>query len=548
VVILAGLAAALVWEAWVTGVIIDGPSHLLSAHLYWRGADRLEPGDMPPLIKLAAGWVPGFFHPPVPYDHPIWATQHEWFISGEMMQKMTGPQIHTLFFFSRLPLLIFPLLTALLVWHWGRLLFGSWVGILLSLLYALEPTALAHGALFKNDLAATFTYFLFWYRAWHFWKEACLRNVVWLAGALLLAVLAKMSMLFLLLVAPAILLLRYATLPGRKLRVAALAMVVLVLIPYLGLVTAYQFDVRRLPAAELAAHRADPSLPHTFIWAAHVFRVIPVPARMWKGVVSLFQANDSGNLIYLLGKIYPDGHPLYFVISLALKVPIPIQILALCGAVMVALRLPRKQLEAADVFWLLPGVLYVFLASLSSLQLGVRLVLPALPFGLLLCGPPVAAWIHDRRIAILAGLFTWLVIKSVDAYPNGISFFNRWVGGPERGLLYLADSNVDWGQDLAELADFVNSRGIPRIHLSYFGNDNPYRYFREDQVEIVVPPWGKEWAKGSVYKPEPGFYAISANLIPGQMFGPQYRDYYRAFRNMKPIAKAGYSIHIYYVP
>ena len=143
-VILAGLAAALVWEAWVTGVIIDGPSHLLSAHLYWRGADRLEPGDMPPLIKLAAGWVPGFFHPPVPYDHPIWATQHEWLISGEMMQMMTGPQIHTLFFFSRLPLLIFPLLTALLVWHWGRQLFGPWVGVLLSLLFALEPTALGH--------------------------------------------------------------------------------------------------------------------------------------------------------------------------------------------------------------------------------------------------------------------------------------------------------------------------------------------------------------------------------------------------------------------
>jgi len=545
---LAGLAAALVWEAWVTGVIIDGPSHLLSAHLYWRGADRLEPGDMPPLIKLVAGWVPGFFRLPIPYEHEVWKMQHEWWISGEMMQRMGGDEIHRLFFFSRLPLLIFPLLTALLVWHWGRQLFGPWVGVLLALLYALEPTALAHGALFKNDLAATFTYFLFWYRAWRFWKQACLGNVVWLAVPLLLAILAKMSMLFLLLVAPAILLLRYATLPGRQLRGAAVAMVVLLVIPYLGVLAAYQFDSRRLPATELAAHRADPALPRAVSFAAHVFHVIPVPARMWEGVVSLFQANQAGNLIYLLGKIYPDGHPLYFVISLALKVPIPIQILALCGAVMVALRFKRRQLEAADVLWLLPGVLYVFLASLSSLQLGVRLVLPALPFGVLLCGPPVGAWLRDRRIAIVAGLFTWLVIKSVEAYPHGISFFNLWVGGPERGLLYLADSNVDWGQDLAELAKFVNSRGIPKVYLSYFGTDNPYRYFREDQIEIVVPPWGREWATGAVYKPEPGFYAISANLIPGHMFGPQYRDYYRAFRQMEPIAKAGHSIHIYYVP
>lgn len=547
-VILIGLAAALLWQAWTTGVAVDGPSHLLSAHLYWQGADRLQPGDMPPLIKLMAGWVPGFFHPPVPYDHPVWNTQHEWFISMEMMERMTGPQIQRLYFFSRLPLLIFPLLTAVLVWHWGRQLFGCWVGVWLALLYALEPTALAHGALFKNDLAATFTYFFFWYRAWRFWREPRLRHVFYFAGALLLALMSKMSMLFLLGVAPVILVLRYVTLPGKRLHAMALALVVLLVVPYVGVVAAYQFDTRRLPATELAAHWADPSLPRAFLGAAQVFRVLPVPKRMWEGVVSLFQADRAGNMIYLLGNIYRDGHPLYFVIALALKAPIPLQVLALCGAVMVAMRLRRRQLQTADVFWLLPGALYVALASLSTLQLGVRLVLPALPFGVLLCGPPVAAWIRDRRIALVAGLVTWLGVRSAGVYPHGISFFNSWAGGPDHGLRYLADSNVDWGQDLPALARFVASRGIPKMRLFYFGNDNPHDYFREDQIEVLPPPWGPEMAKGAVYQPEPGFYAVSANLIPGHMFEPQYRDYYRAFQALEPVAKAGYSIYIYYVP
>ncbi len=547
-VVLIGLAAALVWEAWVTGVIIDGPSHLLSAHLYWKGADRLAPGDMPPLIKIVAGWVPGFFRLPIPYEHEVWKTQHEWWISGEMMLRMSGAEIHRLFFWSRLPLLVFPLLTALLVWHWGRQLFGRWVGVALALAWALEPTALAHGALFKNDLAATFTYLLFWYRAWRFWKDPRLRNAAWLGGALLLALLAKMSLLFLLAVAPGVVLLRYATRRGPWLRAGLPAIALVLGITYLGLVAAYQFDTRRLPATELAAHRADASLPRWFIWPAHVFNLLPVPIRMWKGAVSLFQSNASGNLVYLLGKIHPDGHPFYFPIALALKVPIPLQILVLCGAALAALRLWRRRLGAADAFWLAPPLLYIGLASLATLQLGVRLVLPALPFGLLWGGMAVAAWMHDRRIAILAGLFTWLAVRCADVYPHGISYFNSWVGGPEHGHEYLADSNVDWGQDLPALAKFVRDHDLGKIRLSYFGNDNPWRYFREDEIEILVPPWGKEWAKGSIYKPEPGFYAISATLIPGHFFGPLYRDYYQVFREMEPIAKAGYSIHIYYVP
>ena len=64
-VILVGLAAALVAQAWMTGVPIDSPSHVLSSYLYWHGADRLEPRDMPPLIKLAAGWVPALIGLPV---------------------------------------------------------------------------------------------------------------------------------------------------------------------------------------------------------------------------------------------------------------------------------------------------------------------------------------------------------------------------------------------------------------------------------------------------------------------------------------------------
>jgi hypothetical protein len=547
VLILTGLLAALVWQAWRTGVIIDEPSHLLSAYLYWRGADNLKPGDMPSLIKIVGGWVPRLIGLPVPYDNAVWSTGHEWPISGEMMHHLNGPQTRKVFFLSRLPLLAFPLLTALLLWRWGRELFGGRTALLITLAFALEPTALAHGALFKNDLAATFGYLLFWYRAWLYWKDPTPRGAAWLGGALLVAVLSKMSMLVLAGIAPALVLLRHATLGRRSPRAAAGALALVLLIPYVGSLAACQFDTRRLPRAELAAYAQDPMLPRSFVAAAQVFRVLPVPRPMWNGTVSLFHSDGAGNPVYLLGKQYLHGHPLYFVIALAVKVPVPLQALLVGGAILLAVRWRRGSFHLPDLFWLAPPFFYIGLASLSSVQLGVRLVLPALPFGLLLCGAAISAWRRGPGLALVAGLYALLAVESARIYPHGISYFNLWSGGPENGLRVLADSNLDWGQDLPELAAYVRKHQIRRFSLSYFGNDNPYRFFREDEMESLTPPWEPQYAKGTVYEPAPGLYAISANLLPGHFFNKEYRDYYRRFRERKPIGRAGYSIYIYQI-
>jgi hypothetical protein len=142
-------SALLSYQAKRVGVTIDEPAHVLSSYLYWGGADRLSPRDMPPLIKMLGGWVPRLAGLPVPADLGHKGdNRHEWNASLLMMTKMDRQQIENVFFHSRLTLIIFPLLTALLLWWWGRLLFGPFTAGCLLLAFALEPTALAHGALF----------------------------------------------------------------------------------------------------------------------------------------------------------------------------------------------------------------------------------------------------------------------------------------------------------------------------------------------------------------------------------------------------------------
>ena len=72
-------------------------------------------------------------------------------------------------------------------------------------------------------------------------------------------------------------------------------------------------------------------------------------------------------------------------------------------------------------------------AVFSNLHIGFRHVLPALPFLILAGGFALLRWREARatRIAVAVGL-VWLLAASAYIYPQGISYFNEWIGGPAR--------------------------------------------------------------------------------------------------------------------
>ncbi|MBK9168891.1 MAG: hypothetical protein IPM24_15670 [Bryobacterales bacterium] len=537
--ILVFMLAALTWQAWRLGVTVDEPSHMLSAALYWQGRDVLLPRDMPPVIKIAGGWVVNRF-PLNVEDAKVTAQGHEWALSRGLIMDSPPPVVQRLVFYSRLPFLIFPVLIVWLLWRWGRSLWGPAAALAIAALFVLEPTALGHGAFFKNDLAATSGYFVFWYRLWRFWSEPTRANAAWLGAGLLLAISAKLSMLVLVAVAPAAVLLRWTTRRSLGWRWALQSTALLLAVPYFGTMALCQFDVRRLEAEEVRLIRLTPGMPKPVIGAAKLFRHIPVAMPTWQGAVSLVRSNNARAIVYRNGRVEEKGHPFYFAGALGVKTPAALLGLLAAGFV---LMLVRRHPVAP--FLLIPPLLYIGLASLSHLQLGVRLILPALPFGLLLCGPALA-W--RRGWIVGAAAVAAIAVQTARVYPHGLAYFNEFAGGPANGLRYLSDSNLDWGQSLPDLAAHMRRRGIQHLTLSYFGMDSPWRHLREDEFTVLVPPWEPEYARGEIYQPAPGLYAISASLLPGPYFRPEYRDYYREFRRREPIARPGHGIYIYEIP
>jgi hypothetical protein len=79
----------------------------------------------------------------------------------------------------------------------------------------------------------------------------------------------------------------------------------------------------------------------------------------------------------------------------------------------------------------------------------LRYLLPAFPFLFVFAGR-VAAWRPAARPAqavVIGLLAAWTALSSLAAHPRYIPYFNELIGGPRNGYRWLADSDLDWGQD-----------------------------------------------------------------------------------------------------
>ena len=71
-------------------------------------------------------------------------------------------------------------------------------------------------------------------------------------------------------------------------------------------------------------------------------------------------------------------------------------------------------------------------------------------------------------------------MESIGTHPHYLAYFNQIARENEHA--FLGDSNLDWGQDLANLGRYVRDKKIEDLHLYYFGYSPPQRFgLRVDQ-------------------------------------------------------------------
>jgi Flp pilus assembly protein TadD len=152
----------------------------------------------------------------------------------------------------------------------------------------------------------------------------------------------------------------------------------------------------------------------------------------------------------------------------------------------------------------------------------LRHILPIYPFLFVLIGGTVAQlWQSGTRFkkaaVILLGL--WYLWSSVSIYPHYLAFFNEVAGGAKNGHRIAVDSNLDWGQDLPGLKEWMDANGVKKIQFLYFG------FYGAAEPQYY------------------GIDAISATHLYGPV--PDVEEFVKPFTTIAPIATVGHSIYIY---
>ena len=132
-----------------------------------------------------------------------------------------------------------------------------------------------------------------------------------------------------------------------------------------------------------------------------------------------------------------------------------------------------------------------------------------------------------------AAVLAWHIGESVTIRPNYLAYFNQLAGGPSQGYKHLADSSLDWGQDLPALKQWLDREGLQRpgtagVYLSYLGTAQPESY----GIQTTMLPGFID--RRPPQPPAPlgaGVYCISATVLDviGPMFyKPDYESNYQA--------------------
>ena len=563
--------------------IVDEIPHIGAGYSYVSHLDyRLNP-EHPPLIKDLAGLavlpILGFSNPA--FTTSSWTTDvnGQWqFGRSVIFGSLHNPDLIKMA--ARLPMLGVFILACWFMWRWARERYGDTAAFIALVLFAFCPTILAHARLVTTDtgaavgvLAATY-YFVAFLRAPG--RRSFVLASLWLGLALLAKFNTALLGPFFLLVAalygldgrflkPAAYR-RAARYVGLTVCVGAASFIFVVWPVYIVNTFNYPAEHQLRDTTAILGSYSNSLLKSTLIWAADK-PVIRAAAHWGLGLAMVQQRSEGGNTIYYMGRVVTAGGPGYFPTVYFLKEPIAwwfLVSMALTALVFHHRRRPKEHVRGhffsdnlEEWVWLLWLAVYWAVSINSTLNIGVRHLLPVYPFAILLVSGRLSVlmdWLrrHDRArlqwfalaIALLLG---WYVFESVHVWPSYLTYFNEFAGGPSGGYRFVTDSNLDWGQDLKRLDQWLEANDVRQISLDYFGWADPSYYLGDRYIYTTGRYW-KDAKDFIANNGTDGWIAISATFYqeatnrqePGA-------STYRWLMDYAPVTAVGNSIFVWHI-
>jgi predicted cobalt transporter CbtA len=374
---------------------------------------------------------------------------------------------------GRFVTIIFSLLVGFYVFKWSSKLYGIGAGLFSFALYALSPNIIAHSRLITSDIYGLGMTLIALYHFWQFANRGGWKNAIVSATTVALSLLAKYTNIFLIPMFAVILLIMYSEeLPGyirkpgsqrslRHLRAVSKYTVLFLLMSILIINAGFLFNRTMTPLGEYEwkgekarAFRARQTflnkvpvpLPYPYLYGAE-----------WAN--HMLQTGSGFGNIYLLGRLRETGvFKSYYLLAFLFKVPIAVQALMVLAVIHYVRKRSDFRFRRDEVFLVVPIVGFtIYLSFFFAMQIGFRHLLIVFPLLYVFCGNLFKAGLRiSRRLKILSGaLLAYLLVSVLSYHPHYISYFNEMVWDRKMAYRYLADSNIDWGQNRPYLEDYL---------------------------------------------------------------------------------------------
>jgi len=454
---------------------------------------------------------------------------------GKALFYKYNSQPHKMIFLSRLAVVIVGLLCGIILFLWADALFGTKAALFSLFLYSLSPNMLAHTRLATTDMVTTCFMLLSVCTFWLFVKAPSIKNVLTAGVCLGLAQLSKYSSLLLYPLFCFLLLFELPSVPDiAKRKRFIVKFLIVIAISVLVLWAGYGFELQ--PVLK-DAMRAGEKIRIAHSFARNVFPfwdgtadgrldefLLKAPFPLGEhllGILGVLRHAYVGHGTFFCGRWSGHGNPLYFILAVMIKTPLPALFFLITG-LLVSLKNGIKRNER---FIIATIALFFITASFSSLQLGLRYILCLYPFFFILAGRSIEFMRRNTFRILAVILMAWYAFSALWTWPDYLSYFNETIGGPRNGYRYLRDSNIDWGQDLPALARYMRENDVDEIGLFYFGTADPAYYGIRH----------RPLSPAEINRPGKGVYAVSVHKIESVKWAP----------DNEPDAVAGGSIFVY---
>ena len=417
-------------------------------------------------LSRGAEWkvVASVFHPPLSY-----------YLHGYLLKDGKFKDQDEHLFYARLITAVFPVILGFFIFKFAKETFGAAPAIAALLLYTCSPNVIAHSCLIQPDmLAATFIFLGFYFYRGSLadiknFKKSLLAGIVF--G---LALLTKYTAVFLV---PIYLLLSARQALIGKIRIGRLArhFILICIAGLFVLNLGYKFtgSFTRLKEFPLKS-KFFTSLSKVSIMGQVP---LPVPGPFVAGFDIDKHITERGHPSFLMGEKNIKGWRHYFLVAFLIKTTIPFLLLLAIA--------PFYRLNGKEELLIPIGCLVFPFIFFTNSNPGLRYLLPVFPFLFLYAStladvfngrntekmmpqqktknrmkelPAISPAGYKKRVLLAAVplLLVWHAVESFAIHPHYLAYFNEFIGGPENGYKYLADSNIDWGQDRFLVLKFID--------------------------------------------------------------------------------------------